>query len=71
MSRPRADTVVIGQIVIAAEADRLVTAEAIGIADRRVVSSGTREEVLQAAHSGATRIEVGERAVVPGDPDRR
>ncbi len=66
MSPPRAGTVVIGQIVIAAEAERLVTAEAIGIADGRVVSSGTRDEVVEAARPDAARIEVGPRAVVPG-----
>ena len=66
MSPPRAGTVVIGQVVIVAEADGLVTAEAIGIADGRVVSGGTREEVLEAARPDATRIEAGDRAVVPG-----
>lgn len=66
MSPPRAGTVVIGQVVIAAEADGLVTAEAIGIGDGRVVSGGTRDEVLEAARPDATRIEVGDRAVVPG-----
>ena len=66
MSPPRAGTVVIGQVVIVAEADGLVTAEAIGIADGRVVSGGTREAVLEAARPDATRIEVGDRAVVPG-----
>jgi hypothetical protein len=66
MSPPRAGTVVIGQVVIVADADRLVTAEAIGIADGRVVNSGTREDVLEAARPGAMRIEAGERAVVPG-----
>ncbi len=66
MSPPRAGTVVIGQVVIAAEADRLVTAEAIGIADGRVVSAGTRDEVLDAARAGATRWTTGRRAVVPG-----
>ena len=66
MSPPRASLVVIGQVVIAAEADRLLTAEAIGIADGRVVSAGTRDEVLEAAHAGATLVEVGIAAVVPG-----
>ena len=66
MSLPRASLVVAGQIVVAAEADRLVTADAIGIAHGRVVSAGTREEVLAAALSGATLVDHGPRAVVPG-----
>ena len=66
MTPPRATTVVTGQVVLAAEADRLVTAEAIGIADGRVVSAGTRDDVLEAALPGATTIDHGGRAVVPG-----
>ena len=66
MSLPRASLVVAGQIVVAAEADQLVPADAIGIADGRVVSAGTREEVLAAALSGATLVDHGPRAVVPG-----
>ncbi|HEX6474329.1 MAG TPA: amidohydrolase [Candidatus Limnocylindria bacterium] len=66
MSPPRASTVVSGQVVVAAEADRLETVEAIGIADGRVVSAGTRDEVLDAAAPGATHVDHGGRAVVPG-----
>lgn len=66
MRLPRATTVVIGQVVVAAEGDRLVTAEAVGIADGRVVSTGTRADVLGAAARGAARIDHGPRAVVPG-----
>jgi len=66
MSPPRADTVVIGQVVVAAEDGGLVTTQAIGIADGRVVSAGTRDEVLDAARAGAQRIDLGPRAVVPG-----
>jgi hypothetical protein len=66
MTPPRATTVVIGQLVVAAHDDRLVTADALGIADGRVVSTGTRDEVLDSAASGARRIDHGPRAVVPG-----
>lgn len=66
MSRPRASLVVAGQVVLAAEADRLLTAEAIGIADGRVVSAGTRDEVLASAQAGATLVDHGSRAVIPG-----
>lgn len=66
MSAPRADTVVIGQVIVAAEPNRLVTAQAIGIANGRVVSAGTHEDVLDAARAGATWIEAGPRVVVPG-----
>jgi predicted amidohydrolase YtcJ len=66
MSPPRATTVVTGQVVLAAEADRLVTAEAIGIAEGRVVSAGTRDEVWESALPGATPIDHGRGAVVPG-----
>ncbi|HEY7847324.1 MAG TPA: amidohydrolase [Candidatus Limnocylindria bacterium] len=66
MSPPRAGTVVIGQVVVAAEADGLVTVEAVGIADGRIVSAGRRDEVLAAAAIGARRIDLGPRAVVPG-----
>ncbi|HEY8179146.1 MAG TPA: amidohydrolase, partial [Candidatus Limnocylindria bacterium] len=66
MSPPRADTVVIGQVVVAAASDRLHTVEAIGIANGRVVSAGPRDEVLEGARPGATRIDAGPRAVVPG-----
>jgi predicted amidohydrolase YtcJ len=66
MSPPRASTVVTGQVVVAAEADRLISVEAVGIAEGRVVSAGTRDDVLSAALPGAARIDHGPRAVVPG-----
>ncbi|HKO33001.1 MAG TPA: amidohydrolase [Candidatus Limnocylindria bacterium] len=69
MSRPRASLVVAGEVVVAAEADRLLTAEAIGIADGRVVSAGTRDEVLASARAGATLVDHGSRAVIPGMRD--
>ncbi len=62
----RADLVVCGQVVLAARADRMETAEAIAIAAGRVVAVGSRADVVAAAGSGARLIDVGDRAVVPG-----
>jgi predicted amidohydrolase YtcJ len=66
MSPPRASLVVIGQVVVAARPDGLETAAAVGIADGRVVSVGSRPEVLAAAAPRARLIEAGSAAIVPG-----
>lgn len=66
MRTPRADLVISGQVVLAAEPGGLETAEAIGIADGRVVSTGSRAEVGDAAAPGARRMDFGERAIIPG-----
>jgi predicted amidohydrolase YtcJ len=66
MSAQRAELVVAGQVVLAAEPDGLETAEAVGIAAGRVVSAGTRMEVTDAAARGARVIDAGEAAVIPG-----
>jgi predicted amidohydrolase YtcJ len=66
MSPPRASLVLIGEIVVAAHADGLETAAAVGVADGRVVSAGSRRDVLDAAAPGARVIEAGDAAVVPG-----
>ncbi|HTE66196.1 MAG TPA: amidohydrolase [Candidatus Binatia bacterium] len=66
MTQPRASLVVIGEVVVEASPDGLRTAEGVGIADGRVVSVGTREDVLDAAAAGATVIDAGAAAVVPG-----
>jgi predicted amidohydrolase YtcJ len=66
MTTPRANLVVIGQVVVAARMDGLETAEAIGIADGVIVSSGTEREVLDAASAGARVIREPEAAIVPG-----
>jgi len=68
MIPPRASLVIAGQIVVAARSDALETAEAIGIADGRVVSAGTRQEVLDAA-AGARVVDVRGSAVIPGIHD--
>jgi predicted amidohydrolase YtcJ len=66
MRPPRAEQVVVGQVVLAAEPDGFSTAEAIGIAAGRVVSAGTRAEVADAAAPGARVIDAGRAAVIPG-----
>jgi predicted amidohydrolase YtcJ len=66
MSLPGATTVVCGQVLLAAGSDGLDTAAAIGLADGRVVSAGSREDVLAAATTGAQLIDAGAAAIVPG-----
>jgi predicted amidohydrolase YtcJ len=66
MTTPRADLVVRGQVVVAAELDGLVTAEAVGIADGRVVAVGSAAEVRDAAAPDARLVDAGDAAVVPG-----
>ena len=61
---PAERIVIRGSVVVAARPDGLELAEAIGIADGRVVAVGRRDEVPVPA--GARLIEVGERAVIPG-----
>jgi predicted amidohydrolase YtcJ len=60
----RLDLVITGQIVVVARPDGLETAEAIGIADGRVVVVGRREDM--SATPAAARIDAGEAAVIPG-----
>ncbi|MEO8245503.1 MAG: amidohydrolase family protein [Chloroflexota bacterium] len=69
MTGPRATFVVTGQVVVAARPDRVVTAEAIGLAEDRVVSVGERREVLEAAAPGARVVDAGASAVIPGIHD--
>ncbi len=63
---PRADLVVCGSVVVAAEPTGLLVEEAVGIADGRVVAVGDRKDVLVAAHPGARVVDAGPAAVVPG-----
>ena len=65
-SRPAAELLVFGQILTAAIPERPERAEAIGIADGRVVSSGTRAEVLGAAAPRHRVIDAAAAAVIPG-----
>lgn len=62
----RAEFVVCGNVVVAAEPDGLVVEEAVGIAGGRVVAVGRREDVRAAARPGARVFDAGSAAVVPG-----
>ena len=62
----RADLVVCGQVLVAAVPEAPERAEAVGIADGRVVSVGSREDVTAAAAAGARVIDAGGAAVIPG-----
>ena len=66
MRTPRPSLVVSGQIVVAARPDGLETAEAIGIAEGKVVVTGSEDEVRVAAAPSARLVEAGSVAVVPG-----
>lgn len=69
MSAARASLVLRGQVVVAALPGGLETAEAIGIADGRVVSAGHDREVLEGAAPGAAVIDARDAAIVPGIHD--
>ena len=69
MSRPLASLVVTGEIVIGIDADGVQTAEAIGIADGRVVAVGSRDEVLEDKAPAARLVAAGPAAVIPGVHD--
>lgn len=62
----RATLVVAGDVILHATAAGLERAAAIGIAGGRVVSAGHRADVLDAAAAGATLIDAGPVAVIPG-----
>ena len=69
MSRARASLVLIGQVVVSSGAGGLNTAEAIGIAEGRVVAVGSRDEVIDAKAPGARLIAAGSAAIIPGIHD--
>jgi predicted amidohydrolase YtcJ len=69
MNAPHASLVVTGQIVISVEAGGVQTAEAIGIADGRVVAVGSRDEVLEGKAPNARLVAAGAAAVIPGVHD--
>ncbi|HEX7172950.1 MAG TPA: amidohydrolase [Candidatus Limnocylindria bacterium] len=62
----RADLVVFGQVLVAALPGAPPRAEAVGIAEGRVVSVGSRETVLGTATAGARVVDARDAAVVPG-----
>jgi predicted amidohydrolase YtcJ len=66
MTPPRASTVICGQVVLAAGNTGLETAEAIGLRAGRVVSAGSRAEVLGGAAAGAKVVDMGSAAILPG-----
>lgn len=66
MTPRRAELVIRGRIVLAAEPHGLELAEAIGIAGGRVVSAGSRRDVIDAAARGARVVDAGDRVVIPG-----
>lgn len=67
MRSPRIELVVRGRILLAAHRDGLETAEALGIADGRVVATGDRADVP--APAGARVIDAGDATVIPGLTD--
>jgi predicted amidohydrolase YtcJ len=69
MTPPRASLVLRGQVVVAARPDGIETAEAIGVADGRVVSAGSDRDVVEAAAPGALVIDARDAAIVPGIHD--
>lgn len=69
MSRARATLVLTGQVVVAFDPGGSQTAEAVGIADGRVVAVGPRREVLEEMAPGGRLVEVGDSAIVPGIHD--
>ncbi len=58
--------VIRGSVVVAAGAAGLETAEAIGIADGRVVLAGRWEDARRAAGPNTRVVDAGEAAVIPG-----
>jgi predicted amidohydrolase YtcJ len=64
MTGPRPELVIRGSVVVAADPDGIDTAEAIGIAEGRVVAVGRRDEVP--VPPGARLVDAGEAAVIPG-----
>ena len=67
MSRSAADLVIRGSVVVAAGPGGLEVAEAIAIANGRVVAVGRRDEV--AVPPGARVVDAGDAAVIPGIHD--
>ncbi len=69
MNRPGATIVLTGQVVVSISGDGLQTAEAIGVADGRVVAVGSRDDVLEMAAPGARMMAAGRAAIIPGVHD--
>lgn len=69
MRSARASLVLAGQVVVSVGPAGLQTAEAIGVADGRVVAVGSRDDVLEAAAPGARMVATGGSAIIPGIHD--
>lgn len=66
MTSPRTSTVLLGQVVVSASTAGIQTAEAVGLADGRVLASGTRADVLSSTGPAPSVLDFGEAAIVPG-----
>ncbi|MFN2483921.1 MAG: amidohydrolase family protein, partial [Candidatus Limnocylindria bacterium] len=66
MARPKAELIVSGQVVTSITGGEVRVVEAIGIADGRVVSHGSADDVRRAAAPNARTIAAAGRAVIPG-----
>lgn len=62
----RADLVIHGQVIVEARADGFILADAVAVADGRVLATGTRDEVDATAARGARVIDAGDAVVIPG-----
>ncbi len=62
----RADLVIVGDVLVAAVPGAAERAEAVGVANGRVVAVGMRAEVLDAASPGVRIVDAGRAAVIPG-----
>lgn len=69
MSASRASIVLTGQVLVSIDAEGIRTAEAIGVADGRVVAVGSRDDVLEASAPGARMVAAGSAAIIPGIHD--
>ena len=66
MMDARADLVIRGQVLLAAVPGEAERAEAIGIANGRVVSAGAARDVIDGAAPRARVVDAGAAAVIPG-----
>ncbi len=66
MTAARASTVLLGQVLVSSSPKGIRSAEAVGLADGRVIASGGRTDVLSTAGPGAAIHDFGSAAIVPG-----
>ena len=69
MSAHRVDRIIVGEVLVAASPGGVETAEAVAIADGRVVAIGTRTELLEMAAGRESVVDATGQAVVPGIHD--